>query len=157
MRGTNWIRLVLCGFVAGVVWYLLSAVFLSLFAQDFVASVERGGPHPRWGGVFFFAVDLMMGIWVMWLYSTIAPRYGAGPKTAAIAGVPVTHLAYPFGAFDETTVTAAVEAGLTHAFTCEPRALAAGDSPLRLPRLDPQEPLLERFAARVVLSLDSGV
>lgn len=74
-----------------------------------------------------------------------------------IAGVPVTHLAYPFGAFDETTVTAAVEAGLTHAFTCEPRALAAGDSPLRLPRLDPQEPLLERFAARVVLSLDSGV
>ncbi|MBK5298378.1 MAG: polysaccharide deacetylase family protein [Vicinamibacteria bacterium] len=74
-----------------------------------------------------------------------------------IAGIPVTHLAYPFGAFDDTTVAAAVEAGLTHAFTCEPRALAAADPPLRLPRLDPQEPLLERFAARVVLSLESGV
>jgi hypothetical protein len=39
------------------------------------------------GGAFLLAVDLMMGIWAMWLYSAIAPRYGAGPKTAAIAGV----------------------------------------------------------------------
>jgi hypothetical protein len=28
-----------------------------------------------------------MGIWAMWLYAAIAPRYGAGPKTAAITGV----------------------------------------------------------------------
>ena len=73
-----------------------------------------------------------------------------------ITGGPVTHLAYPFGAFDETTIAAAAEAGLTHAFTCEPRALAAGDAPLRLPRLDPQEHALDRFAARVLLALDSS-
>jgi len=70
-----------------------------------------------------------------------------------IAGVPVTHMAYPFGAFDEETLTAAGEAGLTHAFTCEPRALVSGDAPLRLPRLDPQDPLPDRFAARVIRSL----
>lgn len=87
MRYTNWIRIVLCGIVAGVVWFLLSALFLSLFAQDFVVYVETGGPYPRWDGVFFFAIDLMMGIWAMWLYSAIAPRYGAKPTTAAIAGV----------------------------------------------------------------------
>ena len=62
MRGTNWIRLVLCGFVAGVVWNLLSAVSLYLFTPDFVVSLQRGAPHPPRGGAFFFAVDVMMGI-----------------------------------------------------------------------------------------------
>ena len=28
-----------------------------------------------------------MGIWAMWLYSAIAPRYGARPATAALVGV----------------------------------------------------------------------
>ena len=90
MRGTNWIRLVLCGFVAGVVSYLVTAVFLFLFAPDFVASVQRSAPYSRysrWGGEFFFGVDIVMGIWAIWLYSAIAPRYGARPTTAAIAGV----------------------------------------------------------------------
>jgi len=71
-----------------------------------------------------------------------------------IIGVPVTQLAYPFGAFDETTVAAAAEAGLTEAFTCEPRAVAAGDALLALPRLDPQEPRLDRFIARVTQMFD---
>ena len=70
-----------------------------------------------------------------------------------IGGVAVTHLAYPHGAFDETTATSANDAGITHAFTCEPRALVAGQAPLRLPRLDPQESRLDRFIARVALSL----
>jgi hypothetical protein len=29
----------------------------------------------------------MMGIWAVWLYSAIAPRYGVGPRTAGIAGL----------------------------------------------------------------------
>lgn len=71
-----------------------------------------------------------------------------------ITGGPVTHLAYPHGAFDQTTMKAAAEAGLTHAFTCEPRALEGGDDPLRLPRLDPCEHALDRFAARILLAFD---
>ena len=35
---------------------------------------------------FFYAIDLTMGIWVMWLYSAIAPRYGATPVAVALAG-----------------------------------------------------------------------
>ena len=87
MRGAKWIRVVLCGVVAGVVWYLLSALSFSLFPQDLVALVQRGGPYPRAGGAFFFVIDLMMGIWAVWLYSAIVPRYGARPRTAAIAGI----------------------------------------------------------------------
>jgi hypothetical protein len=87
MKGTNWIRLVLCGFVAGVVWNLVSVAFVVILAPDVVASVQRSAPHPSLGGEFFFAVDLAMGIWAVWLYSAIVPRYGARPTTVAIVGV----------------------------------------------------------------------
>jgi hypothetical protein len=87
MKGSNWIRLVLCGLVAGVVWHLISVLFLSLFAPDFVASVQRSAPHPPLGGEFFFAVDLAMGIWAVWLYSAVAPGHGARPISVVIAGV----------------------------------------------------------------------
>ena len=87
MRNTNLMRIVLCGFVAGVVWFALSSAFLSIFAQDLLAVVQRDGPYPKRSGAFFFAVDLLMGVWAVWLYSAISPKYGAGPKTAAIAGV----------------------------------------------------------------------
>lgn len=87
MRGSNWIRVVLCGIVAGVLWNLVSVVFLSLFTPDFVASVQKSAPHRPMGGAFFFAIDVAMGIWAVWLYSAIAPRYGARPITMGIAGV----------------------------------------------------------------------
>jgi hypothetical protein len=87
MKGTLWIRLALCGFVAGVIWNLLSVLFLATVAPEFVASIQRTAPHPAQGGAFFFAIDLLMGVWAVWLYSAIAPRYGAKPATAAIAGI----------------------------------------------------------------------
>jgi len=87
MKRHEWIRLVLCGCVAGVVSNLASVVLLSLVAPDFVTSVQRSAPHPPWGGDVFFGIDLAMGTWAVWLYSAIAPRYGAGPVTAAIVGV----------------------------------------------------------------------
>ncbi len=36
-----------------------------------------------WSGT----VDLLMGVWAVWLYSVLVPRYGAKTTTAAIAGV----------------------------------------------------------------------
>ena len=87
MKGTHWIRLALCGFVAGVIWNLLSVVFLATVTPDFVASIQRTAPHPAQGGAFFFAIDVLMGVWAVWLYSAIAPRYGAKPTTVATAGV----------------------------------------------------------------------
>jgi hypothetical protein len=35
---------------------------------------------------FLLAVNLAEGIWAMWLYAAIRPRYGGGLKTAAVAG-----------------------------------------------------------------------
>jgi len=87
MKGTNWVRLALSGFVAGVIWHLLSVAFLAAFASDFVASVQQSAPRPAQGGAFFFAIDVGMGIWAVWLYSAIAPRYGSNLTTVAIAGI----------------------------------------------------------------------
>jgi len=81
------IRFVLCGFVTGVVWHMLSAHALYFLAPDFAASLRSVAPHPPRGGAFFFAIDLMMGIWAVWLYSAIAPRYGARATAAAVVGL----------------------------------------------------------------------
>ena len=87
MKSPNWIRITLCGFVAGVIWDLLSVAFLAIFAPNFVASVQQAAPSPAQGGAFFFAIDVLMGVWAVWLYSAIAPKYGANLTTMAIAGV----------------------------------------------------------------------
>jgi hypothetical protein len=85
MKGA--VRLALAGFVAGVIWHLLSVAFLAAFAPDFVASVQQSAPRPAQGGAFFFAIDVGMGIWAVWLYSAIAPTYGSKLTTVAIAGI----------------------------------------------------------------------
>ena len=87
MRDARWIRLVLCGYVAGVVWFLLSMVILAFVAPNFVPEVRQGAPHAAWGGALGFGIDIVMGVWAIWLYTAIAPRYGSKPTTAAIVGV----------------------------------------------------------------------
>jgi len=87
MRRQVWLRLALCGLVAGAVWYLSSAVLLALLTPGFVSSMQGNAPYPAFGGEVFYAVDLAMGIWAVWLFSAITPRYGAGPMTAVIVGV----------------------------------------------------------------------
>ena len=87
MRPTLWLRIVLCGSVTGVVWYLLSAVSL-FFQSDIVASVRESAPHAAWGGGgLFFAIDVAMGVWAVWLYSVLAPHYGSRLTAAASVGV----------------------------------------------------------------------
>jgi len=87
MRPAIWLRVALCGLVAGVVWYLLTVASIALSAPELIASVQSRAPHPGRGGGFFFALDMFMGIWAVWLYSVLTPRYGARPTTAAIVGV----------------------------------------------------------------------
>src|SRR5260221_4914388 len=47
--------------------------------------------------------DFLCGIVLLWLYASIRPRYGAGAKTAVIAGLAlwfITHLAFSASAFN---------------------------------------------------------
>lgn len=80
----NWRRLSLCGLGAGLAWSFLSLPILILFGGEIVDAVPR--PLVTVGRVGSFTLNAVAGIWAVWLYAAIRPRYGAGPKTAAIAG-----------------------------------------------------------------------
>jgi hypothetical protein len=88
MGKINWGRVMLCGIVAGVAWTVLSSMVTALAARDFVAAVPGRRLSAPSGGLvaFLFIVNLVMGVWAMWLYAAIRPRYGPGPKTAVITG-----------------------------------------------------------------------
>ena len=87
MQPTNRIRVILCGVLAGGVYALLNAAFLSLIAPDFFASVQQSARQAPLSWPYFLAIDLAMGVWVVWLYSAIEPRYGSSMQTTLIAAV----------------------------------------------------------------------
>ena len=87
MGKINWGRVLLCGLLTGVVWGVLEAIKVPLVGIDFLAALPGG--HVRMSAGFFafwIVIELVVGIWTMWLYAAIRPRYGPGPKTAAVAG-----------------------------------------------------------------------
>ena len=89
MGKVNWGRVVFCGIVAGLVWTVLTSITTPFVARDFMAAVPGGRLSAPSGGLvaFLFILNLVMGIWAMWLYAAIRPRYGPGPRTAVVTGV----------------------------------------------------------------------
>jgi hypothetical protein len=83
----GWLRVLLSGLGAGVIWYLLSALLLAGFARPFPAWAERNAAGHPLSGASWLLIDLGMGIWVAWLYAALGPRYGARARTALIAGL----------------------------------------------------------------------
>ncbi|MEJ2111897.1 MAG: hypothetical protein P8Z37_18700 [Acidobacteriota bacterium] len=73
MGKTNWGRWVLGGLVAAIVLNIIYYVILGI-----------SGDTP--GVVWFRFYSIPTGLTSVWLYSAIRPRYGAGPKTAILAG-----------------------------------------------------------------------
>ncbi len=84
MGGINWRRVFTCGSGAGLAWSFLSVPILILFGGEIIEAVPR--PLVTVGRIGSFTLNVVAGIWAVWLYAAIRPRYGAGPKTAAIAG-----------------------------------------------------------------------
>lgn len=83
-------RVVLGGLLAGVVLnigeYILNEPILG---QEWKAAMERLNVSPPEGSViaWYVVMGFILGIAIVWLYAAIRPRYGAGPKTAIIAGL----------------------------------------------------------------------
>src|SRR5262252_6656150 len=84
----NWLRVVGCGIVTGIVWTALSAISTWFVGGDFNTAVQGNkifAPSAALAA-FLFTINLLGGIWAMWLYAAIRPRYSASPKTAVIVG-----------------------------------------------------------------------
>jgi hypothetical protein len=91
MGKTNRARVFLGGLLAGVVFNII------LFAAGAIYLNDLFGPalkvlNPTYqettgSQIFWIVLNFVSGILVVWLYSAIRPRYGAGPKTAIITGL----------------------------------------------------------------------
>jgi hypothetical protein len=96
MRPINWARVILGGLLAGLVINAFEFVMNGvIFAQDMEAAMKALGKEV--GGAqmaMFVAWGVLVGIFAVWLYAGIRPRYGAGPKTAVLAGLAVWVLGY---------------------------------------------------------------
>lgn len=84
MGEINWRHVVKYGAAVGLAWSLVSVPILVLFGGEIIDAVPR--PIVTVGRIGSFTLNIVAGIWVVWLYAAIRPRYSAGPKTAAIAG-----------------------------------------------------------------------
>ena len=103
MAGINVGRVIGGGLLAGVVMNVVDAVTNGvILGARWAEETKRLGidmsaaaqSRSLAGWVSF---DFLCGIVLVWLYASIRPRYGPGPKTAVIAGLAlwlITHLAF---------------------------------------------------------------
>jgi hypothetical protein len=88
MDKINWGRVVLGGMAAGVVMIALATASGAIFGPQSVQATAQA-VRTGMGALFLVFVFLFLGIMMTWWYAAIRPRFGAGPKTAAIAGLAV--------------------------------------------------------------------
>ena len=80
------------GVIINLTEYILNGVVL---AKDMEAAITALGRQMGGGALLMFTGwGFLVGIFAVWLYAGIRPRYGAGPKTAACAGAAVWGLGY---------------------------------------------------------------
>lgn len=91
MATINWGRVVLGGVlwfvVFNVLWFAAWLLFLRRDWMSALASLGRTFPETLGTVALWFLITLGGGIFAIWLYAAIRPRYGPGPKTAVYAGV----------------------------------------------------------------------
>lgn len=99
MTRMNMTRVILGGLVAGLIIniseFVLNGVVLADAMTTQMAKLNLP-PVSSNAMVVFVAMGFVIGIGTLWLYAAIRPRFGAGPKTAAIAGIAVWLLAYVY-------------------------------------------------------------
>ena len=90
MGKINWGRVLLGGVIWSVVYTVLWTASWYLFLKDEwePTLVALGRPFQETASflALFLLLVLMLGIFAIWFYAAIRPRYGPGPKTAACAG-----------------------------------------------------------------------
>ncbi len=88
MGKINIIRVLLGGLLAGVVVNIFEFVTngVVLASQWETSMKSLGHQMPRLAPIAFIVWGFVIGIGAIWLYAVARPRFGPGPKTAAITG-----------------------------------------------------------------------
>jgi hypothetical protein len=92
MERINVGRVLLGGIVAGIVGnilgYLVDGVILAPQWTTAMQALGKGDFSIK-QIIAFNLIGLAYGVFAVWLYAAMRPRYGAGPKTALLAGLAV--------------------------------------------------------------------
>jgi hypothetical protein len=90
MDKINWVRVVVGGTLTALVLVLLTIASTALFIGQQALRTAIQALRPSSSGIaaplFFVFVFLVLGIFMTWSYAAMRPRFGPGPKTAALAG-----------------------------------------------------------------------
>ena len=98
MGKINWKHVFLIGLILGAIESALQLFSAMLFAGDELwelrAMLDAPGAIGDWHMILTLLVYVLVGIATVWLYAAIRPRYGPGPRTAAIAGFVIWLVTY---------------------------------------------------------------
>jgi hypothetical protein len=90
MGKINLQKVLIGGLIAGVVLNVVDYVLYGVILKAQMDAAMQALNKPPIGasaiGVFV-ALDFVVGVFLVWLYAAIRPRYGAGPATAVKAGL----------------------------------------------------------------------
>ena len=90
-------RAVLGGLLAGLILnigeFLLNEVVLGKQNRAALAALNRTLPTGAESTAFYIFLSFALGVFTVWIYAAIRPRFGAGPMTAVCAGLVVWFLA----------------------------------------------------------------
>jgi hypothetical protein len=109
MAGINMARVFGGGIVAGLVMNVIDAVVNGALLgarwgeETKRLGIEMTGALESQSLTGWIVYDFVGGILILWLYAAIRPRYGAGAKTAIIAGLAfwfITHMAFAAWVFN---------------------------------------------------------
>lgn len=95
MAAINTGKVIVGGLVAGIVLNVLDFAWTMFVMQpEFDANAVRLGLDPAsmqttTAMVTWIVIDLLYGFLAVWIYATMRPRFGAGPKTAAMAAIAI--------------------------------------------------------------------
>ena len=86
----NTSKIITGGLVAGLIMNIFDYIInIPWLGTQWIAGSVARGIDPMTvplGGAGWVIVDFAVGVFLVWLYAAIRPRFGAGPKTALIAG-----------------------------------------------------------------------
>lgn len=90
MGKINYPRVGVGGLLAGLVINTVEGASSSIFMEDWTAAMEALGLTADMSGgavAFHLLLGFLYGLFAVWVYAAIRPRFGPGPRTAIWAGL----------------------------------------------------------------------
>jgi hypothetical protein len=90
MGKINMQKVIVGGLIAGVVLNVIDTVVYGVVLKDQMAAAMAALNRPAMSNAqipWFVFLDFLFGVFIVWVYAAIRPRFGAGPGTAVKAGL----------------------------------------------------------------------